>query len=556
MYAETNNMSAEKHSPHRNLLKKVSENTELDEGEEGIRKVLREIHRNQKISTKELASLTQIPLPIVAAVRRELEKEDLITREKGALLTQKGEKFVREDLGLVYPENLTCPTCQARGIQIPEGFTSILGKLREYLDLRPRPLTRLDQAHGTPETALHRALYMLEKGDVEGRRILFLGDDDLTSIAVALLRAAREITVIDIDARLLEVVQLANKRESLNVNFLEHDLRKPLPEHLHYHYDVVFTDPPYTKPGLALFVSRGITALQLRKGASIYLAYASQSPRKTLGVQKILTTMGLIITERIPRFNTYEGAEMFANTTLLERLETTEKTKPLIIEAFDGKMYTGEITKTIRTYQCRCGEQARVGETEPFQTIEELKARGCPRCGKKKGFKLTEKQKLKELLVQRLTLRDFRLTDFPTILEFEREIARKSFPEAPILDEDYHRRKLERAVESGHEGLKVAVLGDEVVGWLWLRVEKDRSTNEKFGYIKSIIVKPGYRYQELGTKLINASEEYFRGKGIRRVDVIASAPNYEATLFFEGLGYARAHSTMRKRLDQQDEGDR
>jgi predicted methyltransferase/ribosomal protein S18 acetylase RimI-like enzyme len=546
-------MSAEKYSRTLNLLKKISENTELDEGEEGIRKVLREIHRNQKISTKELASLTQIPLPIVAAVRRELEKEDLITREKGALLTQAGERFVRENLGLAYAQRLTCPTCQARGIQIPEGFAPILGKLRKYLDLRPRPLTRLDQAHGTPETALLRALYMLEKGDVEGRSILFLGDDDLTSIAVGLLRAAREITVIDIDARLLEAIQLANKREGINIEFLGHDVRKSLPGHLHYRYDVVFTDPPYTKPGLTLFVSRGITALQLRKGASIYLAYASQSPRKMLEVQKILTAMGLIITERIPRFNTYEGAEMFANTTFLERLETSEKTKPLITEAFEGKMYTGEITKTIRTYQCRCGEKASVGETEPFQTIEELKARGCPKCGKKKGFKLIEKQKLKEVLVERLTLRNFQLTDFPMILEFEREIARKSFPEAPILEEDYHRRKLERAVESGHECLRVAVLGDEVVGWLWLRVEKDRSTNEKFGYVKSIIVKPDYRYQGLGKKLIEAVEEYFRGRGIRRIDVIASAANYEATLFFEGSGYEREHSTMRKRLDQEGE---
>jgi predicted methyltransferase/ribosomal protein S18 acetylase RimI-like enzyme len=549
-------MSAEKQSRNLSLLKRVSENTELEEGEEGIRKILREIHRNQKISTKELASLTQIPLPIVAAVRRELEREDLITREKGALLTQEGERFVKENLGLAYSQRLTCPTCQARGIQIPESFRPILGKLRKYLDLRPRPLTRLDQAHGTPETALHRALYMLEKGDVEGRRILFLGDDDLTSIAVALLRAAREITVIDIDIRLLEVVQLANKREGLNIEFLEHDLREPLPERLHYRYDVVFTDPPYTKPGLTLFVSRGITALQLRKGASIYLAYASQSPRKMLEVQKILTAVGLIITDRIPRFNTYEGAEMFANTTILVRLETTEKTKPLIIEAFEGKMYTGEITKTIRTYQCRCGETASVGETEPFQTIEELKAGGCPKCGRKKGFKLTEKQKLKEILLERLTLRKFQWTDLPTILEFEREIARKSFPEAPILDEDYHKKKLERAVESGHDGLRVAVLGNEVVGWLWLRVEKDRSTDEEFGYIKSIIVKPDYRYQELGKKLIEAAEEYFRGKGIRRIDVIASAANYEATLFFEALGYEREHSTMRKRLGQKGECDR
>ena len=99
-------MSAEESSRNFNLLKKVSDNTELDEGEEGIRRILREIHRNRKIGTKDLAFLTQIPLPIVAAVRKELEKEDLITREKGALLTQKGERFVRERLGFAHLQKL------------------------------------------------------------------------------------------------------------------------------------------------------------------------------------------------------------------------------------------------------------------------------------------------------------------------------------------------------------------------------------------------------------------------------------------------------------------
>lgn len=545
-------MQPKRQKDNADLLKTISAKAELEEGEEAVRKILREVFRNQKIGTKELASLTQLPIPVTAAVRKELEKEGLLARNGGAFLTEEGRKFVENQLGFVYTQRLLCPTCQGKSIQIPNNFIPFLEKLKKLLGARPKPLPWLDQAHGTPETALFRAVFMLEKGDVEGRRIIFLGDDDFTSIAVGLLRAAKEITVVDVDHRLLEAIQLISKKENLHITCIECDLRKSFPRHLHHKYDVVFIDPPYTIAGLTLFISRGIAALQRRKGANIYLAFAHQSPKKMLTMQKTLSAMGLAIVEQIPRFNIYEGAEMFANTTFLARLETTGKTKPLVVGAFDGKLYTGEITRTVRTYQCRCGEQVNVGATETVRTVEELKAKGCPKCGKTKGFKLIRKQKLKETLVERLTLRNFKWTDFPTILEFEREIARKSFPEAPILDEEYHRQKLEKTLKREPDSLKVAFLDDEIVGWLWLRTEKDRNTNEKFGYIKSIIVKPEHRHQGFGRKLVEAARYFFLNKGIHRIDLIVSAANHDAAAFFEEVGFETQHSTLRKRLEKEE----
>ncbi len=489
-------------------------------------------------------------MPVTAAVRRELEKENLLARNGGAFLTKKGEKFVKEQLGLTYLQRLTCPDCQGRSIQIPEKFKSMLEKLRQYLSMRPKPLMWLDQAHGTPETALLRALFMLEKGDVEGRRMIFLGDDDFTSIAVGLLDAAKEITVVDVDPRLLETIQLISKKENLHITCVECDLRNSIPSRFHRKYDVVFTDPPYTITGLTLFVSRGITTLQQQKGLSVYLAFAHQPPKKMLRMQKTLNAMGLAVVEQIPRFNIYEGAEMFANTTFLARLETTEKTKPIITDVFDGKLYTGEITPTVRTYKCRCGKQIGVGATQAFKTIEELKAKGCPKCKQTKGFKLIKKQKLKEALAEKLVLRNFKWADFNAILEFEREIVRKSFPEAPILDEEYHKQKLEKAIKRGLDGLKVALLGDEIVAWLWLRTEKDRNTNEKFGYIKSIVVSPKHRHQGFGRKLMEATKQHFLSKGIERIDLIVSATNRDATMFFEETGFEKEHSTMRIRLEK------
>ena len=533
------------------MLETVSKKAELEEGSEAVRQILREIYRSRKISTKELSHRTQLPIPVTAAVRRELEKAGLLTRNGGASLTTNGERFVREQLGFVYPQRLICPTCNGRRVEVPNEFSSILEKLTKHLSSRPRPLPWLDQAHGTPETALLRALFMLERGDVEGRRIVFLGDDDLTSIAVGLLRAAEKIVIVDVDARLIEAVQSISAKEDLQITTLKSDLREPLPERLRHKYDVVFTDPPYTITGLTLFISRGVEALQRRTGAVVYLAFAHQSPRRMVIMQRILNRMGLAIVEQTPRFNKYIGAEMFANTTSLLRLVTSEKVKPLVTGTYLGKLYTGEITQTTRTYQCSCGQRTEVGSTENIRTIEELKTKGCSKCGKTKGFKLMSKAKSKETLRSSLILRSFEWRDFPAILEFEKQIAIKSFPEAPILDLEYHKQKLEKAIKRKTENLKVAVLNDEIVGWLWLKTEKDRNTNEKFGYVKSIFVEPSHRHQGFGTELMQAAERYFLSRGIRRTDLIVSAANYEGELFFELMAFERQHSTMRKTLGKQ-----
>lgn len=541
-----------KKSQDDSLLTVLSQKAKLEEGPEAVRSILREIFRSRKISTKNLASLTRLPIPVTAAVIGELEKAGLVARKMGTLLTARGQEYVTKNLGFLYQSRLTCKTCEGKNIQITDQFKPLLQKLKDCMDGRPKPLPWLDQTHGTPETALLRALYMLERGDLEGRRIIFLGDDDFTSIAVALLDVAVEVTVIDVDQRLLQAIQSVSRKENLAITCINFDLRKSLPKRTRHKYDVVFTDPPYTTPGLTLFTSRAITALKPQKGGTIYLAYAHQPPKRALIMNKILGAMGLAILEQIPRFNIYEGAEMFANTTFMVRLQTTEKSRPLITSIYNGKLYTGEINLTRRKYQCRCGQEINVGALETVHTIQELKVQGCPKCGKIKGFRIIEKQKVKETLAEELILRDFKWADFSSILEFEREIARISFPEAPILDREYHREKLQRALKQDNSHLHVAVLSKEIVGWLWLRMEKDRNTGERFGYIKSIIVKPKHRHQGFGRKLLEFADRFFQEKHINRVDLIAGAANHEALMFFEEMGFEPQYSTMRKRITKRE----
>ena len=145
---------------------------------------------------------------------------------------------------------------------------------------------------------------------------------------------------------------------------------------------------------MRLFVSRGIEALGKKECGSVYLAFAHKPPEDMLKIQKALNEMGLIIRELIPRFNRYEGAEMFANTTFLAKLESTHSTRPSITGRFEGKIYTGEIRPTVRIYKCRCGKEIEVGAGKDFRTVELLKSKGCPTCGRTEGFRLLKKIRL------------------------------------------------------------------------------------------------------------------------------------------------------------------
>jgi predicted methyltransferase len=375
--------------PKEDFLGELAGRMRLKEGEEAVRRVLREIHHKGKVGTKDLARATRLPTPVAAAIRRELEKAGLVARKGGAVLTEVGKEFVEGVLGMVADQEKS----EESKVLAPE-HEPLLEKLRDYLSRRPSADPTLDQAHATPETALRRALYMLDGGSLAGRTALFLGDDDLTSVAAGLLNVAKGITVVDIDVRLLETITRISKEESLGIECVLHDLREPLPEELMGAFDTFLTDPPYTTPGLELFLSRGIQALRWRKTSTAYLAYPDKPPLEMLEAHGAILGMGLYVDELIPRFNMYVGAEILGNTTSMFHLIITEEAKPIVTGPFRGGIYTGELRPTTRVYSCRCGAEIDVGSSKDFMTIEELKSRGCPKCGRNEGFRLAERQRI------------------------------------------------------------------------------------------------------------------------------------------------------------------
>lgn len=173
----------------------------------------------------------------------------------------------------------------------------------------PAPLKRLDHVQATPETLVRRVRWLTDTFDLSGRSVLFAGDHDVTSLLLHRAAPDANLTVVDIDERLLSYV---DERSGSRVRCVYADFRFGLPPALAETADVVVTDPPYTPEGLGLFLTRCLQSLHRDEAAArIVIAYGHSRRRPDLGVaaQREILRQDAVIDAMFPAFNSYDGAQ-------------------------------------------------------------------------------------------------------------------------------------------------------------------------------------------------------------------------------------------------------
>lgn len=222
-------------------------------------------------------------------------------------------------------------------------FRKLVGLIKSCQERRPAPKREYDQFYATPETTARRAAFLNFFGDIHGKRLMFLGDDDLTSVAVTNYGMAKEIMVLDIDERILKAIKAVSAEQDFKVKTLAYDARNELPGSLRKRFDVVFTDPPYTPEGIKLFACRSVEALDLKNlAARLYVCYGNSDRAKErfLPVYETFVDSGLMMRWVFDKFNRYEGAESIGSTSSLFVGEATSKTKPIVTGKYDKPIYT------------------------------------------------------------------------------------------------------------------------------------------------------------------------------------------------------------------------
>lgn len=334
-------------SPDRQIVADVAAAVGLAEGEPGVRAVLSVLARLEPVSTRRISRAVELPVPLVAAICGELRKRDVVAAARPAQLTPYGRRLFG-DGGLGSADPGTCAACGGRGFVVPRELKPAAREVAKVAAGAPTAAPELDQCHCTFDTKLLRVQALHEADALVGRRILLLGDDDLTAATLAAVvrrlgssTTIRGLTVLDVDPRIVEFARTKLRGAPFPTTCIRHDLREPLPGHLVGGFDSVLTDPPYTVDGARLFVSRAADALA-GEGGTVLLSFGSKRPGVSFRVQQSVTEMGFLIKRLVRDFNEYVGAGVLGGTSHLYHLTATGELRPAIAGRFDGALYTAE----------------------------------------------------------------------------------------------------------------------------------------------------------------------------------------------------------------------
>ena len=234
-----------------------------------------------------------------AKTLKKIEKEGLIKIKNSKLsLTKKGREL-SSSLN-IFPQD---PPSFKISFKLDKPLLKKFKKVRKKL----LPKLQFDQLQIIPEGIIKKIEVMRAFGDLKGKKIICLGDDDMTATALALTNLPQEITVLDIDERIINYENKILQKLGYKKTAFFCDLLKPLPSKFVGNYDVFLTEPPDTLKGNTLFFSRGIECIK-KEGGIGYIGVSQNDFKrvKYLHLQKNILKMGALITAIFPKFELYE----------------------------------------------------------------------------------------------------------------------------------------------------------------------------------------------------------------------------------------------------------
>lgn len=221
---------------------------------------------------------------------------------------------------------------------------------REVASLRPRARWEIDQVHTTAEDLARRAALLLELGDVEGRDVLFVGDDDFCSLLLCAVGAPRRVVVLDVDTRILERLSEVARQKGWPLETVEFNLERfpaeGLPPALEGAFDTFITDPPYSESGMLLFAAAGLAALKPVGGVAGYVAVPwlereEWSDELLFKVQRAFVEQGFFVSDARRAFHAYEHQDSVYSTFLrMEALLSEREPQALLRNWQPRKLYS------------------------------------------------------------------------------------------------------------------------------------------------------------------------------------------------------------------------
>jgi predicted methyltransferase len=266
-------------------------------------KILHELAASRK-NVWELLEKCNYPLKDFVAALKSLHKNGSVAiDEMGFYLTEKGKEMVNPK-SLIF-EGKTCPYCLGKRIISEAKFKEVLKEFKRISANRPRPSVDFFQGYMLEEDVVARAALMHFYGDLDGKDIVLIGDDDLLSVVLALTGLPSNIVVLDVDTRIGEFLKEVNRDYGFSINFQRYNVAEPLPADFCRKFDVFSSEPLETLSGLKAFVFRGVACLKNNGVGYFGLTLYEASLKKWLAIQKLLAKMNCVVTDIIQGFSVY-----------------------------------------------------------------------------------------------------------------------------------------------------------------------------------------------------------------------------------------------------------
>lgn len=342
------------------LLEIISQNTGIKATQASVLRVLRSALTRRNVW--EVIELADQPFNLTAEILKQLEASGYLSfHQDQVVLTKEGLGLCQEKR-ITAIEDYSCPACEGSGVSF-DSLRDVYQRFQNIAKKRPKPIPEYDQGVLTSPSVFRRVVLMSARGDVRGKKIAILGDDDLVSIALGLTGLPQSILLFEVDKRLTDFIREVSSQYDLPIELITMDLRERLPERVVGSCDTFLTDPPEAIPGLLLFIERGLGTLRAEDGHAGYfgLTLTESSLGKWRDFQRaLLDRYKVVITDILHDFSSYENWDFLLETirddlpplrtppkglwyrSSFYRIETMPGFSPINEECHGGDIYMDE----------------------------------------------------------------------------------------------------------------------------------------------------------------------------------------------------------------------
>lgn len=213
-----------------------------------------------------------------------------------------------------------------REILNPKITQEELELVQEISSLRPLPNRAIDQIYMKPICMLVQAKLIASYSN--NKDLIFMGDGDHISVLCGIYSKPKNITVLDIDPRIVESIPKIGKKYNVEINAFQYDVLKPLPKKFVKKFNFFYTNPPYGSKNAGqsgiTFISRCVEACKFPSEGCVVLPHDGEriwTKEVMENTQKFLLDHGWIIVEKLVGLHIYylDDATLASGTMIVEQ---------------------------------------------------------------------------------------------------------------------------------------------------------------------------------------------------------------------------------------------